>query len=101
MRLPYSWLHACTARHRTSTPRRARRQGSRYPPRRAARWSCCCATFVHVGDSAMVWRPATRILASAQRGGKLLTLFAYLPTTNTLKRANRVIQTTRAAGHGD
>ncbi len=54
-------------------------------------WTCCGATFAMPADSAMGLAAPTRILASAQEAGKLLTLCSFC--YNTLKRANRVIQT--------
>lgn len=54
-------------------------------------WTCCGATFSMSADSAMGLAAPTRILASAQAAGKLLTLCSFC--YNTLKRTNRVIAT--------
>jgi heterodisulfide reductase subunit B len=54
-------------------------------------WTCCGATFSMAADSAMGLVAPTRILASAQEAGKLLTLCSFC--YNTLKRTNRVLAT--------
>lgn len=56
-----------------------------------AEWTCCGATFSLPADSVMGLLAPTRILASAQEAGRLLTLCSFC--YNTLKRTNHLLAT--------